>query len=716
MLDGAVRSWTRASRGTYNTRADLAAATVDVDNQRFITYGYASANDGGGSTWKRLASAPSPVYAWHVQTANGVWAEMDNPEVYPEQFGATAGAAVDQSTYLNNWLAYSIAKKAICVGRGSFRVDAGMLATGDGLRVIGPGGDSTFTGVAPLIFVTTSANTANHMMRVNGDSPVLENFALAGTGTRAAAGNLGKGLWLGSDYTTVTNAAMTAGSPNLTSTGAFNASTDVGKHVRVAGAGTGGKALLATIASVTNSNTVVLNVNAAVTVSGATCDFGTVYSGAKIRNVSSWSHSIGIEFGAVQKFTCDDCDVNGYHGFQFNNRCSPDSGDGKVYGNTVSADSTAGRCFNILAGGAPRIHNNKGVNCQHYIVVDWSLGTSGGPHIVGNHLENGSGHFLWVTGTGVERVIGLQFKNNWCNSGADIVFDDVVAGWVSRVSIVANEIIGNGTDTILIDIGKSVTWFTIDSNLIDGKSGADDNSVTAGVTGINVRSGATYGVVGMANEIKGCATPVANASNTTTAFLVTTDASNGNVVQTIGVSRELVFDAGSTSNPMRLKSSSANAYLVIATSVGSTTIGNQNGDIILQSQGTTHKVWAQMSGGVNGPLQAGVTTLDRIIAPVISTLTIAGGIVTVTGSHHLINTESNAATDDLDTINGGTAGALLVLQASNDARTVVVKNGTGNILLSGSDFSMDSANDILVLFYSSVPAKWVEISRSNNGA
>ena len=96
-----------------------------------------------------------------------------------------------------------------------------------------------------------------------------------------------------------------------------------------------------------------------------------------------------------------------------------------------------------------------------------------------------------------------------------------------------------------------------------------------------------------------------------------------------------------------------------------------------------------------------------------TTLTISAGAITVTGSHHKIDTEGAAATDDLDTINGGSDGDLLVLRAYNSAHTVVVKHGTGNIYLDGStDFSLDHYFDTITLHKRS--GDWMMISKSNN--
>ena len=96
-------------------------------------------------------------------------------------------------------------------------------------------------------------------------------------------------------------------------------------------------------------------------------------------------------------------------------------------------------------------------------------------------------------------------------------------------------------------------------------------------------------------------------------------------------------------------------------------------------------------------------------------LTISGGVVTATKSYHKIDTEADAATDDLDTINGGVEGDILIISPMSYDRTIVVKNDAFNgIYLSGSDFTMDSDNDILTLLCMA-PNTWTEISRSDNG-
>ena len=95
-------------------------------------------------------------------------------------------------------------------------------------------------------------------------------------------------------------------------------------------------------------------------------------------------------------------------------------------------------------------------------------------------------------------------------------------------------------------------------------------------------------------------------------------------------------------------------------------------------------------------------------------LTIAAGAITATHRYHPVDTEADAATDDLVTINGGKyIGQLLTLVAIDATHTVVCKDGTGNLQLNG-DFSLDNSQDTITLVWNG--GNWLEVSRSDNGA
>jgi len=83
-------------------------------------------------------------------------------------------------------------------------------------------------------------------------------------------------------------------------------------------------------------------------------------------------------------------------------------------------------------------------------------------------------------------------------------------------------------------------------------------------------------------------------------------------------------------------------------------------------------------------------------------LTIAAGAVTATQSAHSIDTEADAAADELTTISGGVAGQLLLLTAANAGRVVTVKHGADNIRIPTAADHVLSADGCCLLFFNGV--------------
>lgn len=89
-------------------------------------------------------------------------------------------------------------------------------------------------------------------------------------------------------------------------------------------------------------------------------------------------------------------------------------------------------------------------------------------------------------------------------------------------------------------------------------------------------------------------------------------------------------------------------------------------------------------------------------------LTIDAGAVTKSRSHHTIDTESDAVSDDLATILGGAEGEVILLRAAHTDRTVVLKTGTGNIINpSGTDITLNDTNDYCLLAHNGT--NWIVI-------
>lgn len=92
-------------------------------------------------------------------------------------------------------------------------------------------------------------------------------------------------------------------------------------------------------------------------------------------------------------------------------------------------------------------------------------------------------------------------------------------------------------------------------------------------------------------------------------------------------------------------------------------------------------------------LAAGIGVTD-VSAAAATELTIAAGVVTATQTYHQIDTQGDAVSDDLDTINGLADGQFYVFEIVNVGRKVTFKHGTGNIKNpSGRDILLDVTND-----------------------
>ena len=102
---------------------------------------------------------------------------------------------------------------------------------------------------------------------------------------------------------------------------------------------------------------------------------------------------------------------------------------------------------------------------------------------------------------------------------------------------------------------------------------------------------------------------------------------------------------------------------------------------------------------------------NRGATPQSLTATIASGVATVNPYENAwrIDTEASAATDDLNTINGGEAGQVIELRPASASRVVTAKDSTGNLRLK-SDFSFVTATDTLTLIFNGT--NWLELARS----
>lgn len=104
------------------------------------------------------------------------------------------------------------------------------------------------------------------------------------------------------------------------------------------------------------------------------------------------------------------------------------------------------------------------------------------------------------------------------------------------------------------------------------------------------------------------------------------------------------------------------------------------------------------------------TFTGKVIAPNDGTLTIASGAITVTGVLHTVDTEASAASDDLDTINGGADGQLLTIRTVNSSRDVVITNAGNIVTPNGTSFTLKSTSETASFIYDGTLSKWLVAS------
>lgn len=119
---------------------------------------------------------------------------------------------------------------------------------------------------------------------------------------------------------------------------------------------------------------------------------------------------------------------------------------------------------------------------------------------------------------------------------------------------------------------------------------------------------------------------------------------------------------------------------------------------------------------LTAPVISGSASLVGTVSLSATTVTISSDSLTApTATLLLVDTEAGAASDNLATISAGAQQQLLIIRPANDAHTVVIKNGTGNIIC-GADVTLDNQYDTITLIYDLTAAKWLMISKADNGS
>jgi hypothetical protein len=135
--------------------------------------------------------------------------------------------------------------------------------------------------------------------------------------------------------------------------------------------------------------------------------------------------------------------------------------------------------------------------------------------------------------------------------------------------------------------------------------------------------------------------------------------------------------------------------------------------VLLDNDNTNCTVVANHFRGCTTEITRGTGTGHDIPSDVSMSATIASGVITVNRNTRIVtlDTEAAAATDDLDTINGGVAGQTLTLKSAANARDPVIKDGTGNMATLG-DFTIATSAQTITLTHNGT--SWFENCRSAN--
>ncbi|MDF1498790.1 MAG: carbohydrate binding domain-containing protein, partial [Patescibacteria group bacterium] len=325
----------------------------------------------------------------------------------------------------------------------------------------------------------------------------------------------------------------------------------------------------------------------------------------------------------------------------------------------------------------------------------------------------------------VEGDVGVEYNLEFLNNGTSYINS---AGPLSIVAGDSNSfenltLTTGNTGDVIIDIADSTNGFRIVG--IGGGVFSVDTSGNVVIGGVNAtdsdltvkRNIATQGGNLTLNQLSTPAnitvTPVGTAGSTTYGYRIsalngngetlasaTATTTTGNATLSVSNYNRVLWDAVTGATSYKIYGRTSGSELYMATINSPTLSYNDDGTVVtpagaLPTVNTT-------GGDITGILSFSNAT----------NLTLSSNAITVTQTYHTVD-EEGTAIDDIDTINGGAEGDLLVIRGFDIDYLVTAKDGTGNLELAG-DFALTDPNDALVLMYDG--GDWIEVSRTTNGA
>lgn len=303
------------------------------------------------------------------------------------------------------------------------------------------------------------------------------------------------------------------------------------------------------------------------------------------------------------------------------------------------------------------------------------------------------------------------------------VSDGIVseAGWANNVHI--DKITGSGGKVAVLDRARDVHIGRVNASVTDWRAfqcfdveaflhedislAITDTTATDAGRGIfDCDLQTAVGFTPQVQQITGKINVVAtNSSGSTTFAAIRSDASNM-ILRELDIN----FPNGSV-GPMLITANGG----TIQSDVGFDIAGAAETGMTLTS-GSNITANVQSADGLNDALNLRLfarTPARWVSANERLTATIASGVITATGSFMVIDTEAAGAADDLDTINEGVQGDILILRSSDNARDITVKHGTGNIFC-GSDRVLNNTTDKITLMNEN-GTTWSMLSFADNG-
>lgn len=405
--------------------------------------------------------------------------------------GATSAVTAIQAAIDDGGLIYAPA--------GAYRIDS-TININNPCTIVGEGDDKTGNAATGTRFnVHGDAVNAFH---VKANNVFMEKFTVQGQGgTRNSANTNGRGVIVGTSDTAAATITTIAGNTTVTAASSIFTAADVGKYVRIVGAGSQGSSNNHYSYIVSQSGTTaVLNDAPTVSVVGTSMKYGINAFNFVGRDITVYNHGVGIEFRSHNRYKLNHCMILGYDAIWSNNDIAIDSGDSTIVHCHTTANSVAGVGIVHNSGGGLRISDTKLLTSFNAIKSTWVDGISGGFILTGNSIENVTGDCISINGDGGDaQIIGLTMTGNWINGGTGQIkiADNII---VTDLNVVGNNII-NGSATNMITIGALVNGFNVSANNMNGNSGT--------VTGILVNSGASNGILAN-NRMYNCTTRVTN--------------------------------------------------------------------------------------------------------------------------------------------------------------------------------------------------------------